>query len=678
MVNFDKGVSTTMLKTTLYKAEKVRIHVEEGGGISGSGIFGDSLEVDVKGAREAVFQVDSQHDNEETAGEEFFLTIRTMDEFGNKVSNYEHNHFLEWFWNNADASPGGIMPDRPLNGNADFEYGVVTVPGFRLTNATQTPTISVTDGATRGTSSPIRIKPNKAVSFDIAVPSPVTVNRPFNIPNIAAKDAFGNVALSYTGDKILGYAGPKSDAVLGNPSYAYAAHFEKGILTTPLITILSKEETTAIRISEGSVVGTSNGIEVLTMGACFKISPHEVYAREQSQIMNCWITNNNSALIDRIQIIIPNGWTLAYLGVPQCSYKDKVWNANTSNGEITLIPATVGDCLLNGESIQISITVKTQDDEKESVSWPCVITSGSFTLWASELKNGDSQVRITAYRLEADAFPKTILLNGTATIIAKLAEIATNKPHYNGLVEFSIISGTESAALIGDTKFWTNLSGSASISLLSGTRTGTVTVQIKYREYDIKTVHIRIVSNVPEIIPGKHGFINQDEVIVKPITPVRLANKEGLGMKYCIDDDGTWTTYINPFSVGTYGVHTIYYACVDENGNPGPIISSQIFVAPDTVSGLINYPNPFSPYADGVTRIEYHLDSIMEVEIRIYNLFGELVRNMDRPSDKDGIQQVEWDGRNGAGYIVGNGGYICVVRVKGQEGEMVRKILVVK
>ncbi|MEK7813428.1 MAG: hypothetical protein AAB296_06670, partial [Candidatus Desantisbacteria bacterium] len=252
-VNFDKGISTTILRTTLYKAEKVRIHVEEGGGISGSGIFGDSMEIDVKGTAAAVFQVASQHDNEETAGEGFSLTVRTRDEFGNEVSGYEHSRYLEWFWNNADASPNGVMPARPLSSWTDFEYGVATIPGFRLTNATQTPTISVTDGNVRGTSMAIKVKPNKAVSFDIAVPSPVTVNRPFNISQVIAKDALGNVAISYGGDKILGYTGPKSDDVHGDPSYTYAAHFEKGLLTTPLPTILSKEETTAIRISEGSV-----------------------------------------------------------------------------------------------------------------------------------------------------------------------------------------------------------------------------------------------------------------------------------------------------------------------------------------------------------------------------------------------------------------------------------------
>ncbi|MFH1961853.1 MAG: FlgD immunoglobulin-like domain containing protein [bacterium] len=677
VVNFDKGISTTVLKTTLYRAERVRIHAEEGAGISGSGIFGDSREVEVRGAGEAVFQVATQHDNEETAGEAFSVIIRTMDEFGNAVSSYEHVHYLVWTWT-AAASPGGVMSDRPLNGNADFEYGVATIQGFRLTNATQTPTISVADGNVRGTSAAIRVKPNKAVSFDISVPSPVTVNRPFNISRVIAKDAFGNIDVSYSGDKILLYTGPSSDAANGDPGYTYAAHFEAGILTTPLATILSKEELTAITISEGNVVGTSNGIEVLTMGACFLINPHEVYA-STTQIMNCQITNNNSANIDRIQLIIPYGFTFVALSVPQCSDKNKVWNAKPNGQEIVLIPATVSDCLLNGESIQIEITVKVMGQEQISVPWPCMITSGSFTLRAIESKEGDGQVRITAYRLEADAFPKerVILMGGTATIIASLAEFATSKPYFNGLVEFSVVFGTENAVLLGDPKVYTNPSGLATINLKSGTSTGTVTVQMKYREYDIKTVNIRIVSNVPKIIPGKGGFIKQNEVIVKPITPVSLVSEEGFSLKYRIDD-GTWTTYTSPFEVGTPGVHTIDYTCVDAMGNPGPIMSSPLFVMPEMLGELINYPNPFSSGKDGFTTIEYYLDVPMDVEIRIYNLLGELVRNMDVPSDKAGTQQVRWDGRNGSGDIVGNGGYICVVRVKDQEKGMRRKILVVK
>lgn len=143
-----------------------------------------------------------------------------------------------WIWN-ATASPGGVMPNRPLDGNfVQFNYGVATIPPeFRLTNATQTLIISVTDGSVRGTSSPIRIKPNKAVSFDIAIPSPVTVNRPFDISKVTAKDAFGNTAVSYAGDKILLYTGPKSDVVNGDPGYTYAAHMQMGLLILNIIWI---------------------------------------------------------------------------------------------------------------------------------------------------------------------------------------------------------------------------------------------------------------------------------------------------------------------------------------------------------------------------------------------------------------------------------------------------------
>ncbi|MFH1097071.1 MAG: FlgD immunoglobulin-like domain containing protein [Candidatus Desantisbacteria bacterium] len=670
VVNFDKGIATNVLRTTLYKAEKVRIHVEYGG------IFGDSMEIEVRGAAPKVFQVITEHDNIETAGEAFSIIVKTMDEFGNEVSSYTDRHHLWWIWN-ATASPDGTMPDRPLHDNEIFNYGVSTIKGFNLTNATQTLSISVTDGNVRGTSSFITIKPNKAVLFDISVPSPVTVGNSFNISNIIAKDSYGNTAVSYDGKKILSYTGPN-----GNPEYYnYAATFTAGILITNLVIVLTKQEITAIQISDPkeNVVGTSNGIEVLTMGCYFSINPHEVYANT-TRIMDCKIINNNSAMINKIQIIIPGGFTfMSPPSVPQCSNK-KVWKTESYGQVIDLIPQTVSDCLLNGESMQIQITVKPQEQEQKFVAWPCLITSGNFTDSAKEAKEGDSQVRITAYRLEAEAFPQVILLGGTATVIAKLAEIATIKPCVGGRIEFSIIAGN--AVLLEDPNVYTNPLGSATISLKSGTSTGTVTVQVKYRQvdgtaYDIKTVNIRIVSNVPEIIPGKDGFIKQNEVIVKPRTPISLINEEGFDLKYRIDN-GTWTTYIGPFSVGTEGVHTIDYACVDKSGNPGPIMSSPLFVTPASFSDVINFPNPFSPDIDGVTYIEYYLDNPMDVEIRIYNLFGEFVRNLDQPSDKAGTQRVEWDGKNGYGDVVGNGGYICVVRVKDQTKGMKRKILVVK
>ncbi len=110
--------------------------------------------------------------------------------------------------------------------------------------------------------------------------------------------------------------------------------------------------------------------------------------------------------------------------------------------------------------------------------------------------------------------------------------------------------------------------------------------------------------------------------------------------------------------------------------------------AKNLISEIFNCPNPFSPY-DGSTKILYTLSENTKVNIRIYNLIGDLVREMSFSSGEEGAigtsegytNEVEWDGRNGKGMVVANGTYICVVRAKnnnGTEKVKYRKITVLK
>ena len=75
-------------------------------------------------------------------------------------------------------------------------------------------------------------------------------------------------------------------------------------------------------------------------------------------------------------------------------------------------------------------------------------------------------------------------------------------------------------------------------------------------------------------------------------------------------------------------------------------------------------PNPFNP-TNRRQAILYRLSSSSRVTIRIYDFFGELVREMEIPSGseggREGLNLIEWDGRNGSGEVVGNAGYIVRV-----------------
>ncbi len=71
-----------------------------------------------------------------------------------------------------------------------------------------------------------------------------------------------------------------------------------------------------------------------------------------------------------------------------------------------------------------------------------------------------------------------------------------------------------------------------------------------------------------------------------------------------------------------------------------------------------NYPNPFNPE----TTIEFALPRDSKVTLTIYNLNGQLVRQLVSNSYKAGYQRVIWNGRDYSGNAVGSGVYIYTLK----------------
>lgn len=93
------------------------------------------------------------------------------------------------------------------------------------------------------------------------------------------------------------------------------------------------------------------------------------------------------------------------------------------------------------------------------------------------------------------------------------------------------------------------------------------------------------------------------------------------------------------------------------------------------LSGLINYPNPFSAGRES-TKIVYTLTKDSNVTIMIYNLVGDLVRKMEFSAGSEGGKGlssgyqnvITWDGRNNYGMLVANGMYICQITAQPSDG----------
>jgi hypothetical protein len=84
----------------------------------------------------------------------------------------------------------------------------------------------------------------------------------------------------------------------------------------------------------------------------------------------------------------------------------------------------------------------------------------------------------------------------------------------------------------------------------------------------------------------------------------------------------------------------------------------------------INYPNPFGAQ-NSVTHIDYYLPEDADVDLRIFDLFGNLVWSKNISAGSPGgmgraqnahPNSVIWDGINDKGQKVGSGGYILMAK----------------
>ena len=85
-----------------------------------------------------------------------------------------------------------------------------------------------------------------------------------------------------------------------------------------------------------------------------------------------------------------------------------------------------------------------------------------------------------------------------------------------------------------------------------------------------------------------------------------------------------------------------------------------------------NAPNPFNPQ----TRIAYRLADGGPVSLVIYNMLGQPVRTLVKAEQSAGSYAVQWDGRDGAGRMLGSGLYHYTLRTT--QGKMSRRMVLLR
>ena len=84
-------------------------------------------------------------------------------------------------------------------------------------------------------------------------------------------------------------------------------------------------------------------------------------------------------------------------------------------------------------------------------------------------------------------------------------------------------------------------------------------------------------------------------------------------------------------------------------------------IGPKTFVLHRNYPNPFNPS----TTIEYELPSSGWIEIQVYNVRGQLIRNLESRTLPSGSYRVVWNGEDDFQQIVTSGVYLFRMEFNG-------------
>jgi hypothetical protein len=85
-----------------------------------------------------------------------------------------------------------------------------------------------------------------------------------------------------------------------------------------------------------------------------------------------------------------------------------------------------------------------------------------------------------------------------------------------------------------------------------------------------------------------------------------------------------------------------------------------------------NFPNPFNPS----TTIQYNVPKAGNVEVKIFDIQGRLVRSLVKSYQQAGAHSLIWDSRSSTGLTVSSGTYLCQVMFDGSA--LIKKLVLIK
>lgn len=147
-----------------------------------------------------------------------------------------------------------------------------------------------------------------------------------------------------------------------------------------------------------------------------------------------------------------------------------------------------------------------------------------------------------------------------------------------------------------------------------------------------------------DIVVVAANFNNQDEEIMIDFP------SSGMWYEFTEQDsimvDNDMYSYPMPASTARIFFGYRYWLDIEDDTEAPQIVDIQL---------RQNYPNPVM--SGQFTQIRYQLPAATPVTLKVYNAAGQFVRTLADQKQAAGVHDVQWDGRNEAGQIVGSGVY---------------------
>ena len=134
-----------------------------------------------------------------------------------------------------------------------------------------------------------------------------------------------------------------------------------------------------------------------------------------------------------------------------------------------------------------------------------------------------------------------------------------------------------------------------------------------------------------------------------------------MSTQFRLDDVVGQSSPVGELESQNYTMISGFSAATDLGNIETNLLSHNEITIPDEFQLYQNFPNPFNPS----TTIRYNLPEPGDVNLSIYNVYGQLVQILVNEYQSAGIYQAQWNSQHLTGQTVSSGIYLYRLSTQG-------------